>query len=121
MTPATHNLTIRRGIKFGPVVFAFKQPADPPTDPPVPIDLTGWSVFAGATSINTPRLKINLSPVITDEEAGEVTIEFDDSTTASFTAGPYAWDMVLENPAGERLGPYVIGALTISNTNTPTP
>ncbi len=108
-------LTIVKGVTYGPVVFHFKQENGDP------FDLTSggsWKVFAYARLNKGAKNKIDLNPVVTDGPNGEATIEFSDEQTLAFMGGEYGWDMVLEVPTGERIGPYFAGKLTIKEINT---
>lgn len=112
MTPVTHNLTIRRGITFGPLTFEFKDDAGDP------VDLTGWQIFADVRKKPTDEVAFSLEPEITDAEAGIAVIEFTDEETDELTAGSYGWDLVLQNPDGERLGPYLAGRVSVKTIYT---
>lgn len=115
MTPATLNLTIYRGITFGPIVITCKDSDG------VVVDLTGYSVFADARkdplNVNTP-IAFSLDPEITDADAGEITMTFTDEQAETKPLGKFGWDLVLQNPAGERLGPFIVGKVTVKLLNT---
>jgi hypothetical protein len=113
MTPFNLPLDLTKGITFGPVIFNFKD-----TDGTTPFDLTGWKVFAYARRNKNDTFKIDLAPTITDAAQGQVRIAFTDEEVLAQTAGNYTWDMVLENPAGERLGPYFAGPYNVTEINT---
>ena len=105
-------LTITKGVTFGPVIFTFKQ-ADTS-----PMPLTNWVVLAYARRTKDAKEKIDLVPVITDAANGEVRIQFTDEETLVLMGGEYSWDMVLQTPTGERLGPYFEGKLKVKEINT---
>lgn len=109
MKPATLNLDIATGITFGPVVMTMLDDDD------LPVDLAGWSVWSQARIHGTV---LDLLPTITNAAAGEVTIEMSDEQTAPLTPAKMFWDIILENPTGEKLGPYLAGTLTITATQT---
>ena len=109
MTPATLNLSMVAGATFGPVTMTFKDGDGNP------INLTGWSVWAEARIHATV---INLAPTITDAAGGVVTISMTDEQTSLFEANQLNWDIMLENPSGERHGPYIKGTLTITRAVT---
>lgn len=115
-TPFNLPLTITKGINYGPVIFNFKQ------EDGTPFDLSSggvWQVFSYARKTKDAKNKIDLAPVITDAANGEVTMgPFSDEATNAFMGGEYGWDLVLEAPTGERLGPYFAGLLRIKEINT---
>jgi len=108
MKAARLNLTIVKGITFGPLLINCKNAAGQP------VDLTDWSVFAEVRVNPKAALAFSLEPEITEAAAGEITIGFTDEETQELPAGHYGWDLVLERPSGERLGPYVTGKLTVA-------
>jgi len=112
MTPFNLPLTITKGITFGPVTFNFQQ-ADAS-----PFDLTNYKVFAHARRTKYAKEKIDLNPQITDAVNGTVVMQFTDEQTAVFMGGENNWDLILEAPAGARLGPYFAGKLLIKEINT---
>lgn len=111
MTPARLDLTIYRGITFDPVIFNVKDGSGNA------INLSGWQVFAN--SRNGYGKMIDLQPTITSAATGQVTIgSFTPTKTASFNSGEQPWDLILENPTGSKLGPYVSGIITVNDTVT---
>jgi len=114
-TPFKLDLTIVKGISYGPVIFNFKQ------EDLTPFDLTDggpWKVFSYAKKSPDSRQKIDLDPQITDAAGGVVQISKTDEQTLALLAGKYGWDLVLETPAGVRLGPYFAGDLLIKEIVT---
>ncbi len=87
-----------------------------------PVDLTGYA--AEAQVRRQPRganVILDLAPVVTTPLTGEVTIPTISSTdTSALTSyGKFYWDLVFKNSGtGERLGPFVAGSFTISDTIT---
>ncbi len=111
MTPATLNLKIYHGITFGPVVITCSD------DDEVAVDLTNWLVYAEARiDFRTPMF--DLAPTVTDATAGEITLALTDEQTAALPVGNFRWDLILENPAGERLGPYIAGTCIVQAINS---
>lgn len=114
-TPFNLDLEITKGVTYGPVVFNFKNQDG------TPFDLTvggTWKIFAYGRLTRGAKNKIDLKPIITNAPAGEATVQFTDEETNAFMAGQYGWDMILEVPTGERIGPYFAGKLTIEEINT---
>jgi len=114
VTPATLDLTIRRGITFGPLVLTFNGESN------ADVDLNDWNVYAEARRISPGQStdNLDLEPEITSEEGGQVTISFTDTETLALPYGTYEWDLVLEQPTGERIGPFLAGKLTIEDIVT---
>ena len=107
MTPAILDITINKGITFG-LVLKLKDAALSP------VSLVGYSVFADARLKPTSTaIAFSLSPTISDAPQGEVTISLTDEATALLKHGIFHWDLVIENPSGERLGPFVEGAVFV--------
>jgi hypothetical protein len=107
MKPAILDLRISKGITFGPVQI-YCQDEDL-----APVDITGWQVFAQVRRNPNGDVLFDLLPVITDGPAGEITLSADHEDTAELQAGLYRWDLILENPDGERLGPFIVGAVHV--------
>ncbi|MFA7302071.1 MAG: hypothetical protein WC069_07200, partial [Candidatus Shapirobacteria bacterium] len=97
MTPAALNLTIIKGITFGPVLITCKDSGG------AAVNLTGWSVTADARQSPSKAVAFSLAPQITDAAAGQITVGFSDEQTNALPAGTFRWDLVLERPTGERL------------------
>lgn len=112
MTPFNLPLTVTKGITFGPVTFMFKQ-ADAS-----PFDLTDYKVFAYARRTKYAKEKIDLNPQITDAVNGTAVMQFTDEQTAVLMGGENGWDLILEAPTGERLGPYFAGKLKVQEIYT---
>jgi hypothetical protein len=108
MKPARYNLSMTKGVTFGPVLFYLADEDE------VAVDLTGWTVFAEVRASANGSVIFDLQPQITNPEEGEITIEHTDEQTADLTPGLFRWDLILENPAGQRLGPYIVGSCNIS-------
>lgn len=105
--PALFDIKIRRGIHYGPVTIDCQDTNDDP------VPLTGFSVFAvGRPQIESPN-QVDLEPAITNATGGVITIELTGDQTNQFTVGDYVWDLVLEEPGGQRIPPILAGALKI--------
>lgn len=112
MTPATLNLSIRRGVTFSLVINAKDAT-------PAAVNLTGWSVYSEVRKSPTASVALDFAPAITDPTAGEITIELTDEETKALTiTGKFRWDLLLETPGGVRLGPFLAGTVTISDDIT---
>ena len=112
MTPATLNLTIDKGVTWGPLVITCKD-ADG-----VVVDLTGWTAYADARVNTFLPVVFSLSPVVSDAAAGKITFSMTDEQTNVLPDGACQYDMVLQNPAGERLGPYLTGTIQVNRIFT---
>jgi hypothetical protein len=86
------------------------------------VDLTGYT--AEAQVRRNPRganMILDLNPSVTSPTLGEITIPAisSDDTSALTSYGKFYWDLVLKNSgSSERLGPFVAGSFTISDTIT---
>lgn len=118
MDPALLNLHIRRGITFGGMQITCKDAAG------APIALAGWSAIGQIRSKTDPGVLIHdLAPVIAaDDAAGLITIpKIPWETTATLAEGDYVYDIIPQNPAGDRLDPVLAGNVKISSVVTNTP
>lgn len=108
MKPAHYPITVVRGVAFGPVEFHCKTTAGTPTP------LTGCQAFAQVRVRPGAAPVADLMPVITDEAAGVVTIpKLTDEQTLTLPRGNFQWDLVLQDAAGDRFGPYVAGPFSV--------
>lgn len=114
MTPATYNLTIFKGA-----TFHFRMTCDDGATPPLPVDLTGWSVFAHARSLRGGAT-IDFVPTIIDPAGGVVDIVITDEQTAQLAEGLYKWDLLFENQNSEVLPPYIQGSCEVIKPTTQT-
>jgi hypothetical protein len=112
MIPAKLNIVAWIGATLEPIVITFLD-ADSAA-----VDLTGWSVFAEVRQLPFNSVILDLNPSITDAANGEVTITLTDEVTATLRAGSHKWDIMLENPGGERLGPYLQGEFVVQGMIT---
>jgi hypothetical protein len=99
-----YNMGVTIGLTFGPVRFYLQDSAGGP------VDLTGWSVWAEVRNSADGPVLIDLAPTIVDAENGEVVISATDEVTGGWDPLSARWDLILEDPEGERTGPYVEGA-----------
>jgi hypothetical protein len=85
-----------------------------------PVNLTGYSPEAQVRRNPRSSMLIDLQPSITNAVNGEVTIpSIPTSVTTLYTSfGIFYWDFILKNSMNERLGPYVAGSFTISDSIT---
>ena len=97
---STRNLVIYKGTDFGPLLI---RVVDANGDP---VDLTGWSVYAHARKKPSAALAFDLEPEITDAEGGEIQIAPLAAATGTWTEDTYRWDLILQNPDGDRI-PYL--------------
>jgi len=112
MIPATLDLTIYRGATFGPILITFLD------DSGVAINLTGWNVFSDARGTVIRPVAFSLGAVFLNAVGGQVTLSKTDDQTNEIVSGDYGWDLFLENPAGERLGPFISGQVSVLGVYT---
>jgi hypothetical protein len=113
MIPGPLDLPAYKGATFGPIVMqAFSDLAHT-----IPANLTGWLAHAKVRETSTGRVVLDLLPMITDGPNGKITIPAvsDEVTnTAVWPRGNYVWDLLLERPTGEVLGPFLAGIFPIT-------
>lgn len=113
MTPATLDLTVTRGVTFGPVVITCKDANG------AAVNLAGYTPFAEVRKKAGEAVVRDLALAITNAAAGEVTIpEISDEATMKMTKGSYRWDFVLQNAGGKRFGPHAAGTFIVQNIIT---
>jgi len=114
--PASLPLRIVTGIIFGPIILRAKDVNN------APVDLTGWKPFAEVRKKPGAALVMDLGPTLTDAVNGEITIpKLTDEETFDMKFGEYQWSLVLEDPLGDRRGPYLQGSFIIAGTPTHPP
>lgn len=59
--------------------------------------------------------EVDLEAAITNAALGEITIELTGAQTNQFAIGDYIWDLVLQEPGGQRIPPLLAGPLTIED------
>lgn len=116
MTPENLDLTIKRGVTFGPVNITCMNDAGTAA-----LDITGYTAFAEARERPASGVAFDLAPTIPTGTDGKVRISKTDDETDELTAGRYGWDLILQNAAGARLGPYAYGAVTVEQPFTHKP
>jgi len=112
MTPASHDITIRRDRDFS-LTLTFKD-----SDGTV-IDLTGYSAKAQVRPTkDSSTLWVTMTATITAED-GEIELTLTDAQTLALDDDYVKgwWDLVLTNPSGLRQS-YVEGTATIKGTVT---
>lgn len=107
MTPGNLNLEIYQGITFGPLILTCKDEAGDP------VDLEDFEVFADVRQTPPCEISFSFGPEITDAAEGEITILISDEDTNDLPLGAFFWDLVLQNPSGARMGPYLAGSVTV--------
>lgn len=101
-------LTIYKGLTFPALVITAKDSLG------VVQNLTGWSVYAELRENPSQALLLNLAPTITNAVAGEITVPaIAYAVTGTLAEGNDVWDLVLQNPAGQRLGPMIGGSVAV--------
>lgn len=111
MTPGVLNLVLYRGTTFAQTFIC-------QDDSHVAVNLTGWTAHALVRTDPQKHIVLDLNPVITNGPAGTVSISFTDEETVLLAPGEFVWDLVLERPSGERLGPFLAGTFIISTAIT---
>jgi hypothetical protein len=122
MNPLSEDIDIIRGITHAPIVVVFKNSAGDQVNLQ-----TGWAVFAQVRKKPKGPVVFDLAPVILDTAfsiygttgPGRVKIaDFTDEQTLAMSDAKLLWDIVLENPDGQRLGPFVAGKFDVATIIT---
>lgn len=110
MKVVTQPLIITRGITFpGILINCFDS-----LDFTNVFDITGWTPWAEVRSIPDSTLILDLLPYIDDPLLGRILIPaIQDEQTILLPEGKYKWDFILQDPGGQRLGPYIKGPFKI--------
>ena len=110
------NLTIKRGTTFGPYQILCKDANG------AAVPLAGYSAKAEARKNNDSELALDLAPVIeADDAAGIITLpEIPWETTADIAENLLKWDLILIDPSGKKLPPFVYGEITVETPITQT-
>lgn len=77
------------------------------------VDLTDWLVWAYVKAAVGGALQLDLAPTVSSPTTGRVDLSMTDTETAALTAGTFVWDLILENPDGERIGPLFSGGFSV--------
>lgn len=114
-TAVTQNLVLTRGITFESFMIGCYQESQFLN----PTDITGWVPWAEVRSAPDQTLILNLNPFISNAVGGIVTIPaIQDEQTILLLEGKYKWDFTMQDPGGQRFGPYIKGSFTIKSKVT---
>jgi len=115
MTTTVVNLTLYRGITFASfIIQCFEDDALT-----IPKDITGWTVWSEVRTEPDATLVLNLNPFISTAATGIVTVpEVPDEQTIVLTDGKYKWDFTMQDPGGDRHGPFIKGSFIIKSKIT---
>lgn len=115
MNTLNHPLVLTRGLTFQAFLVGCFQEDTFDT----PSDITGWIPWAEVRSAPDQLLILNLNPFISDYSGGIITIPaIQDEQTILLPEGKYKWDLTMQDPAGQRWGPYIKGSFTIKSKIT---
>jgi hypothetical protein len=78
-----------------------------------PIDLTGWTIWAYVKSTVAGALVLDLNPTVSSPTTGKVDLSMTDTETFALNPGNFFWDLILQNPTGERIGPLFSGSFNV--------
>ena len=92
--PGRHNIEIQRRADYS-LCLTFKDSTQ------VPIDLTGWSVYAQIWNKARTVKYVDFSTVYVDRPLGEIKLVLTDVQTALLPDEAF-YDVLLENPSGKR-------------------
>jgi hypothetical protein len=82
-------------------------------------DITGWTPWAEVRSAPDLTLILNLNPFISNAAGGIVTFPaIQDEQTILMPEGKFKWDFTMQDPSGQRFGPYIKGSFTIKSKIT---
>ena len=105
--PGKVHIVVYEGLAYGPLVIRCLD------ENGAGVDLTGFSAHAEVRENASGAVKLDLAPTISDATAGEITISLTDEQTDGAAAGKWKWDLVIENAAGDLIGPIVEGNASI--------
>lgn len=110
MIPGILDLDLWKGSTFGPIIIYARE-----EDQVTVVPLTGWAAYAKVRQAATKPVILDLLPYISDGPNGQITVPqiSDESTALLSQHGCFVWDLLLERPSGEILGPFLMGAFTI--------
>lgn len=113
LTPAQLNLDLVTGLIFGPITLKAQDVNNNP------VNLTGWEAFAQVRPKPGGTIILDLTPSITDPVNGVITIpKMTDEATYNLKIGNFNWDLILEDPTGDRRGIYIQGSFNITGSIT---
>lgn len=89
----------------------------------VPLNITGWSIWSHvkhATCDPDEDKIIDLGPTITDGINGVAQLYVADEITETMATkvGDHVHSVTMENPGGERVGPFILGPFYIRKAST---
>lgn len=114
--PGSLPLKVITGIVFPAVKLTPKDANN------LGVDLTGWKVFAEVRKKPGAALFMDLQPVFTSFAPAEITLpKLTDEQTYDLKVGEYSWDLILEDPFGDRRGVYLTGPFIVTATITKPP
>jgi hypothetical protein len=104
------NLEIIKGTTFGPLAITCKDGAG------APVPLAGWTAFAEVRKDEKSAVILDFAPVIAlNDAAGLVTLPaIPWNTTDDLPVIHAQWDLILQDPTGRRLPPFLGGRVTVS-------
>jgi hypothetical protein len=105
--PGKVHIVVYEGLAYGPLLIRCLDASG------AAVDLTGYTAHAEIRENASGAVKLDLAPTISDATAGEITISRTDEQTDGAAAGKWKWDLVLENPSGDLIGPIVEGNASI--------
>lgn len=112
LDPATFNITIERGVSYGPIVFVCYSAGRV-------VDLTGFTAHAQVRVSADDPILLDLQPVITDEPGGKIQLgAYSSDTTLAFMEIDGIWSLVIENSDGNWLPEIVTGTCVITSSVT---
>jgi hypothetical protein len=108
------NLSIVRGTTFGPYQILAKDSNG------AAVPLAGYSAEAQARESASGALVLDLAPVIDPADTlGVITLSKITATaTAALENDLLKWDLILIDPTGDRIPPFVYGEITITTPIT---
>jgi hypothetical protein len=114
MIPAKRDFILVPGTIFGPYIL---QALDSGNNP---VDLTGYTAYAEVRiRPGANKVIIDLAPVISNASLGEITIpKITDAVTWGMKFVHAQWSLLLKQPGGDRVGPFVQGKFIIQGTPT---
>ena len=115
MTPVSQPLTMYRGITFDSFqILCFQDSAFTTRQ-----DITGWTPWSEVRTMPDAALVLNLTPFISNPIQGIVTVPaIQDEQTILLPEGKFKWDFTMQDPSGQRFGPYIQGSFTIKSKIT---
>ena len=107
--PGTYNFTLQRRADYS-LDLPFKDSND------AAVDLTGYTVYAQAWNEGRTTKSADFTVAYTNRSSGQVKISLTDTQTSTFP-DELRYDVLLENPSGEREY-YLEGIIFVSQGYT---